>query len=164
MHIQVGPKLLVLGDAARENGLKLSLLERLQNHYKKIGDQATILQATLQTNYRCHMDILKFVSQIFYNSSVKESPKTKKIKSHPDFPFPLVFICSSKEEIKNYEFNMNLKEAQLLLSTLEEVLTRWQEADKNIDVWSSSCMLSSSRGQVNANNDVNTDREAKLPK
>ena len=146
--LQVGPKLLVLGDIARKHGLKSSLLERLQNHYKKIGEQATILQATLQTNHRCHVDILEFASQLFYNSSVRESPKSKKIKSHPDFPYSLVFICSSEKEIRNYEHNVNTDEAQLLLSTLHKILTRWQEADKNADVQNGICIVSSSRGQV----------------
>ena len=151
---QVGPALLVLGDAAREHGFKLSLLERLQDLYRNIGDRITThVQATLQTNYRCHIGILKFASELFYNSfvTVKESQKSKEIKSHPNFSCPLLFICSTNEEIKHYELNKNINEAQLLLNTLYNILTQWQKADKNMDVWNGVCILSSSRGQVSTN-------------
>ena len=129
----------MLGEDAREYGLKVSLLERLLSLYEKIGDKATIFLANLHTNFRCHVDILSFASKLFYASNVKPSIECKKIKSHKEFPFPLVFVCSSKEEINNFESNVNEHEANLLMSKLKELAKYAKEE---------ICVISSSRGQV----------------
>ena len=141
--MQVGPSLLVLGEEAQENGLKGSLLERLQSHYKMAGDKAAVLKATLQTNFRCHECIVSFASRLFYGSSVRTSQKCKRIQPHPDFPYPLVFVCSSREEISSYESSVNEVEASLLLKKFMELSTCLQSATR-----SNICVLSSSRGQV----------------
>jgi len=135
--------LLVLGEEAQENGLKSSLLERLQSHYKKIGDKTATLQASLQTNFRCHKHILSFASELFYGSHVKTSRICKRIQPHPDFPYPLVFVCSSKDKISNYESSVNEEEAYLLLNKLVELSTCLQDS-----CGGTICVLSSSRGQV----------------
>ena len=62
----------------------------------------------------------------------------KKIKPHKEFPFPLVFVCSSKQEINNFESNVNEDEAKLLMSKLVELAEHAEEI----------CVMSSSRGQV----------------
>ena len=130
----------MLGEEARHYGLKESLLERLQRHYKTFGDKASILQATLQTNFRCQEDILRFASELFYNSSVKVSRISKSIQPHPEFPYPLVFVCTSDKELRNYENTVNEKEADLLMNLLMDHIR--QNKTKNV------CVMSSSRGQV----------------
>ena len=108
-----------------------------------IGDKAATLQASLQTNFRCHEHILTFASELFYGSHVRTSQKCKRIQPHPLFPYPLVFVCTSKEVISNYESSVNEEEASLLLSKLIELSSGFQD-----DCTSSVCVLSSSRGQV----------------
>ena len=82
----------MLGDEARENGLKLSLLERLQLLYDSIGGPAKDYSVTLSTNYRCHRDILAIPHQLFY-SGLK--CKARKSDPHPRAPYPLLFVCSN---------------------------------------------------------------------
>ena len=82
----------MLGDETRDSGFKLSLLERLQMEYEKIGEPAKDYLLTLSTNYRCHEDILAIPNQLFY-SGLKS--KAQKADPHPKAPFPLLFICSN---------------------------------------------------------------------
>ena len=56
--------MLVLGDIARDNGLKESLLERLERRYYDI--QASDYVIHLDINYRCHPDIAQFLSKVIY--------------------------------------------------------------------------------------------------
>ena len=137
----MGPALLVLGEEPRENGLKVSLLERLKAHYRAIGDKTNYLQANLTENYRCHKCILKFASEMFYKSSVMPSSVTDNIRSVHGFPFPMVFICTSSECIGNYDGTVNKREAGILMSMLSQNL-------KHIILRQRVCVVSSSRGQV----------------
>lgn len=132
--------MLVLGEEARENGLKVSLLERLKAHYRAIGDKANYLQANLTENYRCHKHILKFASEMFYKSSVMQSSVTDTIHSLYGFAFPLVFVCTSAEDINTYNKTVNKKEAVILMDMLSQNLKHILE--KKV------CVMSSSRGQV----------------
>ncbi|MCG8623370.1 MAG: C-terminal helicase domain-containing protein, partial [Proteobacteria bacterium] len=86
------PALLVLGDETRASGFKLSLLERLQMEYEKIGGPAKDYLVTLSSNYRCHRDILAIPHQLFY-SGLKS--KAKKADPHPNAQYPLLFVCSN---------------------------------------------------------------------
>ena len=135
----MGPALLVLGEEAQVYGLKASLLERLQDHYEKFGDRAKVFKATLQKNFRCQQDILKFSSDLFYNSSVKVSHTCLKRCPHPVFSYPLVFVCTSAKELRHYEQNVNQDEAALLM----DMLTNGKQNKTR-----SVCVMSSSRGQV----------------
>ena len=130
----------MLGEEARQYGFKASLLERLQRHYKRIGDKASILQATLKTNFRCQEDILRFASDLFYDSSVKVSRTCSSIQPHPEFPYPLVFVCTSDKELRTYENTVNQKEADLLMNLLVDHSRH--NRTRNV------CVMSSSRGQV----------------
>ena len=129
----------MLGKEARENGLKVSLLERLQHYYEKIGDRTNILQATLRTCFRCQEHILKFASKLFYDSHVNVN------QPHPEFPYPLVFVCTSDREIWNSDASVNQEEANLLMKHLMD--------DSKRDKIRNVCVLSSSRGQVCMHND-----------
>ena len=90
--MQVGPALLVLGDETRQSGFKLSLLERLQVQYKKIGETAEKYLVTLSCNHRCHKDILAIPHQLFYTGL---QCKAYKAETHPQAPYPLLFVCSN---------------------------------------------------------------------
>lgn len=82
----------MLGEETRENGFKLSLLERLQMKYEEIGQPAKDYLVTLSNNYRCHQDILAIPHQLFY-SGLKS--KALEADPHPKAPYPLLFICSN---------------------------------------------------------------------
>ena len=85
--------------------LNISLLQRLKKLYSSNADCQIMVQ--LSHNYRCHPDIIKLVSDLFYSSSLtwgEESPPA----THRKYKFPLVFICTevdkqAKSEIKQKE-------------------------------------------------------------
>jgi superfamily I DNA and/or RNA helicase/exoribonuclease R len=137
---QVGPALLVLGEEARENGLKVSLLERLKTLYQSIGENTKSHQAYLVHNFRSHKLILEFASQMFYKSTVKPSHVTPHIQSHHDFSFPIVFVCTSIKKIGNYEQPVNVEEAKNLMNMLSQHL--------RVNEGRQICVMSSSRAQV----------------
>ena len=91
-------------------------------------------------NYRCHKDILKFASQMFYMSRVKPSAVTANIKIPYGFSYPLVFVCTSMQEMRNYDACTNEVEADILMDML----------NKHIQMGGVTRILvmSSSRGQV----------------
>ena len=92
LFLQVGPSLLVLGEEAQDNGLNKSLLERLQNLYKKTPQLSSHCCASLLTNYRCHKEIVQFSSSLFYEQS--QQCQVPDRVAHPAAPFPLLFVCS----------------------------------------------------------------------
>ena len=70
---QVGPRTLVLGKEAKENGLGISVLERLHHlyHSPKFSESAKAYSASLLTNYRCHPGILRLPSHLFYDATLQ---------------------------------------------------------------------------------------------
>ncbi len=119
MFVQVGPALLVLGEEARENGLKYSLLERLLKLYKSqnLADFAKYHMFDLNVNYRCHANIMNIPNKLFYSSKIIPMPVDA--LSHPRAPFPLIFVCSSL----SHEAEPWL-EARVLLDILEDMVIR----------------------------------------
>lgn len=87
---QVGPALVVLGQQAHENGLAVSLLERLQKKYKGYGGDAEQYLKILTDGYRCNEYITNFLSTLFYNRKVKSRVQ---VPTHPRAKFPFVFYC-----------------------------------------------------------------------
>lgn len=140
---QVGPSLLVLGDEARENGLKYSLLERLQDLYKKCGGEDALEHnmVELNTNYRCHRDIVKIPNELFYGSKIKSRPH--EASSHPKAKYPLLFVCSSlTSDVDNH------LEANVILEQIEDFTIfhwpdRWGEWDLT-----KICLTTASKTQV----------------
>lgn len=108
----------MLGDEARENGFKLSLLERLQLQYDSIGGPAKVYSITLSTNYRCHRDILAIPHQLFY-SGLK--CKARKSDTHPQAPYPLLFVCSNL----TYDVCSSEVEAEVLLQQVNFFVQHW---------------------------------------
>ncbi len=70
---QVGPRTLVLGKEAKENGLGRSVLERLHSlyHSPAFSEKAKAYSASLLTNYRCHPGILRLPSHLFYDATLQ---------------------------------------------------------------------------------------------
>ncbi|CAI8022524.1 Probable RNA helicase SDE3, partial [Geodia barretti] len=141
---QVGPQLLVLGDQPRKEGFSISLLERLENEYNNFGISADSYIARLETNFRCHPDILHLAGKLFYNCSLKSDVKPE--STHPDAPFPLVFICSDIIHPHPSENPINELEAKIVVEQLKKFGSGWPQ-----DCWgakldpSQICLMSPSR-------------------
>lgn len=139
--MQVGPSLLVLGEQARENGLKYSLLERLKELYLQCGGNALHHMVSLNTNYRCRKEIVKIPSELFYDSKIKMHPQNA--SAHPQAKYPLVFVCSSLTA----DVDPNL-EAKLILQQIKHyVVSLWPVSWGRQDL-SKICLATASRTQV----------------
>ena len=132
---QVGPKLLVLGQTARENGLGVSLLERLQNSYTEI-EEARSYSITLCNNYRCLPEILDLPSSIFYESSLKACAKVARLRE-----YSLSFICSSESD-SFLSLCENMVEARIIIQEVEALIY-----NDHIDT-TGLCIMSPSQRQV----------------
>lgn len=125
--LQVGPQVAVLSNAARENGLGTSLIERLFTHYKEKKRAATDLEiphtAALLTNYRCHPSILMLASSLLYECTLLSRSDSK---PHPKAPFPIIFYCTSLEQegFRNLP-DVNENEAELLVRKMLEFARNW---------------------------------------
>ena len=119
----MGPKVTVLSDMARENGLGDSILERLFTHYKALKKATTSHVATLLTNYRCHPSILMLASSLFYECTLLSRSTSR---THPKAPFPLVFTCTSlsQDGFCNLPAE-NEREATMLVRKMLEFVRDW---------------------------------------
>ena len=86
--------------------LNVSLLQRLKKLYSSNADCQIMVWLT--HNYRCHPDILKLVSDLFYSSSLTWDEQESHPATHRKHKFPLVFICNdvdkqAKTDIKQKE-------------------------------------------------------------
>jgi len=142
--IQVGPALLVLGEEARENGLKYSIQERLENLYmsKDLAEIATSHIFHLNVNYRCHVEIMKILNNLFYKKEIISKPMNA--NSHPMAPYPLLFVCSSLDtQMEPW------KEAKILLDVLQKsVIENWPEKEWGVKNLSNVSVIAASRTQV----------------
>ena len=134
---------MVLGDEAQENGLAVSLLERLHGMYEKL-EAARNHYVTLVTNYRCHPGILELAEKLFYklplNCNIPNS------SAHPDAPYPLLFFCSSIDD--KVKTDMNKQEAEITLKLVAQFSKRWpSERWGRMDL-SQMCFMSPTRNQV----------------
>ena len=89
---------------------------------------------TLCNNYRCHADLLKLSSDLFYESSLKAYGKIA--------PCTLRFICSSLD-MNPASFCDNEIEAKIIIREVENLL----HSNKKVDA-SSVCIMSPSQRQV----------------
>ena len=113
----------MLSETALENGLGVSLLERLYDCYKDTTLQKSHT-ATLQTNYRCHPTILMLSSSLFYKHTLLSRSQSK---PHPLAPYPLVFACTSLEDsIMENLSEVNKHEAELLIAKVIEFCHHWE--------------------------------------
>ena len=133
------PKLLVLGKIPLENGLGDSILERLHTTYQKSGTTAKKYAVTLRNNYRCHADLLKLSSDLFYEASLKPCGKIDVVA-----PYTLRFICSCLDT-NPASLSKNEKEAKIIIREVEKLLC----TNKKVNA-SSVCIMSPSERQVKA--------------
>ncbi len=89
--------------------------------YQNIGGKALDHMVELKTNYRCHAEIMKLPNRLFYDGIL--IPKPINSETHPKFPYPLVFVCSSLQEKVDEEI-----EAKIMLQKVNETICRaWPE-------------------------------------
>ena len=145
-HVQVGPRLLVLGNEPQQNGLGTSLLERLHKHYETLGEVSQQHSISLLTNYRCHSGILTLPSSLFYGSTLQ--CRVPEESAHPDAPYPLVFICSSFDAtVQHLRNDTDENEARHLLQQVAKFITNWPCAWGEVDR-SKICIITPSPNQV----------------
>ena len=67
LFLKVGPSIEVLGHNAIQNGLAVSLLERLHSKYEGLtAEGGNPPLVTMATNFRCHPHILDLAGELFY--------------------------------------------------------------------------------------------------
>ena len=128
--IQVGPKVRVFSEKARDNGLGESILERLFSYYKAKKHLSLVKThtSTLLTNYRCHPSILMLASSLFYECTLLSETKRE---THPKAPYPLVFACTSVSQNSYSDCHPESEEeAKLLISKLVEFIRTWENPPK----------------------------------
>ena len=92
---------------------------------------------TLRNNYRCHADLLKLSSDLFYQASLKPCGKIDVVA-----PYTLRFICSSLDT-NPASLSENEKEAKIIIREVEILLC----TSKKVNA-SSVCIMSPSQRQV----------------
>ena len=144
---KVGPSVLVLGEKAREYGLKLSLLERLHRQYSKF-EASKLHCITLSTNFRCHHALLSLPSYLFYGSTLLTAAEAT-TQLHPDAGYPIHFICSSIDNnILQIKDSINETEANFVLSEVRKYVEDWPEVEwgpKNLE---DICVVAATANQV----------------
>ena len=131
----------MLGDKPNELGLGTSLLERLQNDYKKAGGNHKDYIAHLRTNHRCHEDVLELPSQLFYNSSLLSRSTAG---TFPCAPYPLVFVCSSVADPQPDEEDISEDEAEILIGLFRQ----FSRKGDTRSFQEGTCFMALSRRQV----------------
>ena len=141
--------MLVLGDKAQENGLAVSLLERLVLLYRSMGQCAEHYMVNLVNNYRCHEEIIKFSGNLFYDSQPQLPENHDPPLTHPLYPYPLYFICSSVGESTS-EINSftNKKEVMIIIEEIQKIASSWPTHKWGPIALHNVCILSTSRSQV----------------
>ena len=140
--------MLVLGNEAQEHGLAESLLQRLHKRYREMPrGVAEQHYATLVTNFRCHKDILNLSGKLFYNSPLE--CKVPSDSTHPDAPFPLLFVCSSIDtEVKCMKDAQNEEEAIIALREAARLANHWPTDRWGPKDLNQTCFMSPTRSQV----------------
>ncbi|XP_035692652.1 uncharacterized protein LOC118427123 [Branchiostoma floridae] len=127
-HMQLSPK--VFSSFAREKGFHQSLLERLFYHYQQMvpDDDLHPCITLLHENYRCHDDILKFPSKVFYGGKLICRSEAKR---HPNF-FPLAFyaVAYGQDSVDNTSTSFyNDAEVWELADRVEALWNSWPEEE-----------------------------------
>ena len=142
--------MLVLGDKAIENGLSVSLLERLQKTYtnEKFLEFSSKHSASLITNFRCHHALLSLPSNLFYDSALISSAKSA-TQLHPKANFPLHFICSSlADDVLEIVESKHELEATLLLMEALKYVSEWPTLEWGEKHLQKICIITATADQV----------------
>ena len=139
--------MLVLGDEPLKYGLATSLLERLHSLYKRLRRESYI--STLVTNYRSHHDIVELPSALFYETPLIAPKDRAPPPLHPNYRYPLHFICSSVDEAMcQFDANTNRNEANILLDEVNAFARNWPIGSWGPQDLSQTCLMSLARPQV----------------
>lgn len=125
-HQQISPK--VYSPEACDQKFDMSLLERLFQYYDSFShkiDPAMPLNILLRINYRTKMEILRFISAIFYGGP-------DKLESKANLPSvleitPLMFYAVQGMEIQDSDSISfyNMSEVQEVVERVYELYSRW---------------------------------------
>ena len=147
--LQVGPSILVLGEKARENGLKCSLLERLYTIYsnEELLEASQTHCATLLTNFRSHHALLSLPSYLFYSSALMTVAEAT-TQLHLDAGYPLHFICSSLDQEVLEVGSSNKAETYLILNEVLKFVRSWPEKAWGETNLNDICIIATTANQV----------------
>ena len=112
----------MLGDVAHNNGLATSLFTRLLNFY----NQHQLPVAFLETNYRCHKEIVDLARTLFYSQSLQPRADPSTI---PGVAHPIWFVCSSLEKKIEIDVETDTNEAKNLVRQLKTVFKDPRQMD-----------------------------------
>ena len=125
-HMQMGPR--VYSSEAKNQRFHRSLLERLYRHYDnyKAGiGQPNQLNILLRVNYRSKMEIVRFLSAIFYGGpneliSGSNQPTCEDI-------VPLTFYTAQGREVQDADSTSyyNMAEVEEVVERVEELYNSW---------------------------------------
>ncbi|XP_035692651.1 helicase with zinc finger domain 2-like [Branchiostoma floridae] len=126
-HMQLSPK--VFSNFAREKGFHQSLLERLFYHYQQMvpDDDLHPCITLLHENYRCHNDILKFPSKVFYGGKLICRSEAKKHPTVPSLAFYTAYGLDSAENATTSFYND--AEVWEVADRVEALWNSWPEAE-----------------------------------
>ena len=126
---------------ARDNGLKVSLLERLEKKYNEIGPSALCYLIKLDINYRCHPVVTSLLCDILYKYPLESNLSPSK----QNLDCPCFFYCSTVTDDLTFDSRdlMDI-EADAVVSRLKHYF-RSSEQSTLKDI----CIMSSFRTQVN---------------
>jgi superfamily I DNA and/or RNA helicase/exoribonuclease R len=150
-HMQVGAEDQVKSREGRESGLGVSLLKRLHSLYCEIEKESGVaknpynqmFRANLLSNYRCDPGILRLPSNLFYESSLL--PQVT-YEGHPDFSYPLAFVCTSMDISSDVDEEMEVKTMVQMLMT---IIDHWPLQWKNYGDSNAICLIARSYRQIN---------------
>ena len=123
----------------------MSLLERLHNQYREVGEPAQKHMANLLTNYRSQSGILMLPSSLFYGSTLQCRTRDK---PHPLAAYPLHFVCTSLKQIKSTSHSVDKLEAESLLKQVKRFVDKWPEKEWGTKDLAKICIMSPSADQV----------------
>lgn len=132
----------MLGAKSNEHGLGTSLLERLEQQYCKLledQEKPSPYLKYLNRNYRCHHDIVAFLSKVIYKYPINCAPSFSMQKSHHGKHFPCVFYWSNCSDSKKISMAAKNTEANAVIRQVHRYF-RNDEKDK--------CIISPFRTQV----------------
>ena len=105
----------VIGKMARENGLKVSLLERLEKRYEEIGANSHFIQ--LEISYRCHPSVTCLLSNVLYKYEIQSDIKEQAGAGS----YPCFFYCSNVSNDSPTDMKLFMEiEANAVVSKLKE--------------------------------------------
>ena len=127
-HQQISPK--VYSEEAENQNLHMSLLERVYNYYdsyKSLISESSPLNILLSINYRTKMEILRFISAIFYGGP-------NSLKSEANIPSvvditPLMFYGVQGREVQDPTSisYYNMSEVQEVVERVDDLYSKWPE-------------------------------------